>query len=369
MHPPHIATLNVGSTSLRLDWFEADGAGYQHSRSEHLRRPLDEARTADMLAQRLGRRGHLVHRVVHGGSRLTRPCGLTAARQRELERWSRVAPLHNPPALAMIDACLEAAIPRRRQWLVFDTSLYHTLPEVARHYALPPALTVDVPPRRYGFHGLAHQSLYSQWRRASGTLESEPRVISLQLGGGCSITARRGDQVLDTSMGFTPLEGLMMSTRSGDVDPGLLLYLLRSGAYTTRQLETLLNRDSGLQGVGGGDMETLLQRRGHNQRARLAVDLFCYRARKTLGAMIAVLGGVDAILFGGGIGEHAPQVRAAILQPLEGLGVHLDPKANRDANAPTQPRAIHRGNGTAIWVIAVDEARQMLEDVLPLPQR
>lgn len=361
---PLIATLNVGSTSLRIDWFEPNDGRYRHSGGLHRDRPFDDAAVSADLAARLGTTGHLIHRVVHGGDRLRTPCPLTAGNQRELERWAAVAPLHNPPALAMIDACLAAGIAAQRQWLVFDTALYHQMPMVARRYALPPGLSLDVSPLRYGFHGVAHQSLYRQWRSADPSAGDDARVISLQLGGGCSMTAWQGARPVDTSMGFTPLEGMMMTTRSGDVDPGLILYLIDQAGYSPASLDRLLNRNSGLKGIAGRGMRDLLA--ADDEAARFAVELFCYRARKTLGSMIAVLGGVDVILFGGGIGEHAAPVRTAMLQPLEGLGLVLDPDRNAAASGSRQPCPVNATGATGIWVIPVDEARQMLDESLPL---
>ena len=367
--PPLIATLNVGSTSLRVDWFEPRAGAYTHRDSLHRDRPLDQAAISADLAEQLGASGQLIHRIVHGGERLRAPCALSVETQGELERWSAVAPLHNPPALAMIDACLEAGIERGRQWLTFDTTLYHQMPRIARHYALPADLGLEVAPLRYGFHGLAHQSLYRQWRQADPSHSEAARVLSLQLGGGCSMTAWQGSRVVDTSMGFTPLEGMMMTTRSGDVDPGLVLYLISQAGYSTAEVDRLLNRDSGLKGMAGRGMRDLLL--ADDETARFAVELFCYRARKTLGSLLAVLGGVDAILFGGGIGEHAAAVRSAILQPLRGLGIAVDEARNAAATGPSAPCSIGAaGTDTtrapAVWVIPVDEARQMLDETLPL---
>lgn len=362
--PERIAALNVGSTSLKLDWFEFTDGTFQHHEQQHWERPFDEAAIAALLTRRLGPYDYLLHRVVHGGDQLQQPCVLSASSLTELDRWSVVAPLHNPPAVTMIRACLAAGIQQRQQWLCFDTSLYHDLPAVARHYPLPASLTLDVPPLRYGFHGLAHQNMYRQWQHACPEEIPQARVISLQLGGGCSMTARRGHQIIDTSMGFTPLEGLMMTSRSGDIDPGLVLYLIEQCGYSASQVNQLLNQQSGLKGMTGLGMRDLLKSR--DATAEFAIELFCYRARKALGAMIAALGGVDVILFGGGIGENAAPVRSRIIEPLEGLGLGLNPLANQRSVDVGQACAIHAVGRAQTWVIPVDEARQMLDDVLPV---
>lgn len=362
--PGQIAALNVGSTSLKLDWFEFTAGTFHHDEQQHWEHPFDEATIAALLAQKLGSSDYLLHRVVHGGNQLQQPCLLSESSLAELDRWSVVAPLHNPPALTMIRACLAAGIQQCRQWLCFDTSLFHDLPAVARHYPLPSSLTLDVPPLRYGFHGLAHANMHRQWQRACPEEIPLARAISLQLGGGCSITARQGDQVIDTSMGFTPLEGLMMTSRSGDIDPGLLLYLIEQCGYSASQVNQLLNQQSGLKGMTGRGMRDLLK--SQDATAEFAIELFCYRARKALGAMIAALGGVDVILFGGGIGENAASVRTRIIEPLQSLGLGLDTLANQRSIDVGQASAIHAAGRVPTWVIPVDEARQMLDDVLPL---
>lgn len=207
------------------------------------------------------------------------------------------------------------------QVAVFDTAFYAGLPQVAATYALPRSLCAEYGLRRFGFHGLAHDALWRRWRELSGAQQSNSRVISLQLGAGCSITAMRNGKPLDTSMGFSPLEGLVMATRCGDVDPGLIVFLQRAKGLESAALERLLNRESGLLGVSGlsDDMRALLE--AHSETARRAVDLYCYRARKYIGAYLMVLEGADAILFGGGVGENAPEVRARI-SCRHGMGRH-----------------------------------------------
>jgi len=363
-----VLTVNAGSSSIRLDVFAAMGAGAQRVVSRHGARQ-DSAAAAlldDVLAQAGGEPVMAVaHRVVHGGKQLVRPCLIDTAVEREIERMATIAPLHNPPALDWIRVCrsvLGGAVP---QVAVFDTAFFADLPEVAGTYALPRALVARHGLKRYGFHGIAHQSMWRCWDKLRPDTPGSGRVISLQLGAGCSITAIRDGQPLDTSMGFSPLEGLVMATRSGDVDPGLLLYLQRVEGLTPDRLERLLYQESGLLGVTGGsaDMRALLD--SPHPGARLAVALFCYRARKYVGSYLAVLGGADAILFGGGIGENAPEIRARILEGMAWAGIELDSTRNRAAVGA--PAALHsQSSRTEVHVIPVDEAAILADAALAM---
>lgn len=360
-----ILAVNAGSSSLRLALFEQRNGSTAGIRNAHY--GVGEIDDTAPLADMVGDQGDValtVHRVVHGG-RYSRARVIDAEVEREIERYAPVAPLHNPAALRWIRACRALTGQDVPHVAVFDTAFYHGLPEVAAHYALPPAVSERHGIRRYGFHGIAHQAMWRQWRAARPDVECGGRVISLQLGGGCSATAVARGRPVDTSMGFTPLEGLMMTTRSGDVDPGVLTYLQREAGWDANRLEQVLTRDSGLAGVSGtsGDMRELLE--SDEPRASLAVDMFCYRARKYIGAYLAVLGGADGILFGGGIGEHSPKVRRRIVQGLEGFGIVTDQVANEHmtdaggvistADSPIELR-----------VTPVDEAKVMVEEALEL---
>ena len=276
-----------------------------------------------------------------------------------------LAPLHNPVSLRWICATREVLGADISQIAVFDTAFFTALPEIARTYAIPHELARKHALYRYGFHGLAHQAMWLGWcnrnlKPDTSTLDAdqEPdgreRIISIQLGSGCSITAIEKGVPRDTSMGFSPLEGLVMATRSGDIDPGLITYLQRQEGLTTEQLDQLLNEQSGLSGVSGrsGDMRQLLD--SQDGQSRLAVDLYCYRARKYLGAYLAVLGGADAIIFGGGVGENVPAVREKILTGMQWCGIEVDSKRNRDSSGIA--RISSEGSGVEVWVIPVDEA-------------
>jgi acetate kinase len=270
------------------------------------------------------------HRVVHGGAVFAAPVRVTAEVAERLRALGDLAPLHNPPAIAVMDA-VRARFGALPAIAVFDTAFFRELPAHVRAYAIPSRWRERFGIVRYGFHGIAHEYLSG---RAS-QLGRRPlrRVLTLQLGQGCSATALLDGMPVETSMGFTPLEGLVMGTRPGDLDPGALVHLARHGV-DGHALEHALNAESGLLALSGAtdDMRELLalEARGH-AGAELAIAAFCHRLCKYIGAYVAVMGGVDAIAFGGGIGEHAPSIRGRVCRRLEWLGVELDDAANERA--------------------------------------
>jgi acetate kinase len=350
-----VLTVNAGSSSLRLALYrgrDPDGVASWHGET-------GAAEAIDIAGwvrqQGVARPDVVAHRVVHGGADLVAPCRVNPRVEAVIERLVPLAPLHNPAALRGIRAVREAWGPELLQVAVFDTGFYAELPAAAARYALPD-LGPGEPLRRYGFHGIAHQAMLRAWRAEQPGAVPRARTISLQLGAGCSMTAAIDGKPVETSMGFTPLEGLVMATRSGDVDPGLLLYLLKARGQTVTELERLLNHEAGLKGLSGitGDMRELLA--SPERAAALAVDAYCHRLRKYLGAYLAVLGGADAILFGGGVGENSTAIRERVLRGLEFAGVRLDRSRNQAAAPPVT--AIHADDSAvAIWVVAVDEAR------------
>lgn len=302
------------------------------------------------------------HRVVHGGEEFVAPARLTDAALRAIEALNPLAPLHNPVALEVIRATAASMGARVPMVAVFDTAFHHDLPDYARAYALPADWTRPHRIRRYGFHGIAHRYLYERCVALAGG-ERARRVITLQLGNGCSVAAIRDGRSVDTSMGYTPLEGLVMSSRCGDVDPGVLVRLLEHGLRPDA-LDRGLNRESGLLALSGAssDMRELLRHEaeGH-EGARLAIETFCYRARKYIGAYAAALGGLDAVVFGGGIGEHAPEIRARICSDMEWCGVAVDVDANRGAIG--RETRISRPGGVGVYVVPVNEELLIAEDV------
>jgi acetate kinase len=272
------------------------------------------------------------HRLVHGGARYTEPQRVTPKFLSALEKLVPLDPDHLPAAIRGI-RFMAKKFPRFAQVACFDTAFHSSLPTVAKMYALPRRF-YDQGIRRYGFHGLSYEYIVGELRKIDAKLAAG-RAIIAHLGSGASIVALQDGKSMDTSMGFTPLEGLVMSARSGDVDPGLLLYLLAQKKLSATQAGVLLNKQSGLLGVSGssGDMRTLLQKEARDSHAAEAIDLFCYRAKKYIGAYAAALGGLDALIFTGGIGERAPAIRERICSGLDFLGIRLDGKQN-EANAP-----------------------------------
>jgi acetate kinase len=301
------------------------------------------------------------HRVVHGGETHTAPIVITPEVVQELDECSRLAPLHNPPNLAGIRATTEL-FPHLRQVAVFDTAFHATLPDYAYRYAIPERYYRQHGIRRYGFHGLSHR--YVSERAAAILKRDDLRLVTLHLGNGCSAAAIRAAQSLDTSMGMTPLEGLVMGTRSGDLDPAVPLILQGEERLSPEAVDQVLNRDSGLEALSGGisDMRNLEAAvAAGNAAARLALDTFCYRARKYVGAYAAGLGGLDTLVFTAGIGENSATVRAAICAGLEFLGIRLDPALNgenrseeRDISAP--------GAAARTLVIPTDEELVIARD-------
>ena len=359
--PFRLLTVNAGSSSVRLEVFGADtraaALATRHCEGTDLDPP---ALLRELLAtQPTASHWAVAHRVVHGGARLPGRCEITREVEQEIAALATLAPLHNPPALRWIRACRETLGGDARQFAVFDTGYYRDLPAVAQTYALPGALRERHHLRRYGFHGLAHHAMVRRWTSGHPGLAAQARVISLQLGSGCSVTASRGGHAIDTSMGFSPLEGLVMATRAGDLDPGLLLYLLRDGGLDLATLDRMLSHEAGLKGLAGrADMRELLA--ADDADARLAVALYCYRARKYVGACLAALGGADALLFGGGVGEHAPAVRAAILADMAWAGIVLDAAAN-DAARGADALISRADSRVEVRVVAVDEARELAD--------
>lgn len=391
----NVLVVNSGSATLKLDLLDVSAAGGQTRRIAHARveqfgsaaslsfsaasgRTLKESRTVPDYTAAL--RSFLDwlrcekntaldiaaigHRVVHGGAKFSAPTVLTPEALSALESLDTLAPLHNPPAMDGIRAASAVFGPDVPMVAVFDTAFHHTLPAHASTYALPHDLARRHGLRRYGFHGLAHESMLRCYSELSGIPTAQANLITVQLGGGCSVTAIRQGRSVDTSMGFTPLEGLMMATRAGDIDPGALTTLLRNENLSPAALEDLLNRQCGLLGVSGrsADMRELLAAAPDDARAALAVEMFCYRASKYVGAFLAVLGGAQAVVFGGGIGENSPEVRARICERLAWFGLHLDASRNL-ATVGKDGRITDETSRLQGWVVAVDEAALMADTV------
>jgi len=301
-------------------------------------------------------------RVVHGGDRFVEPMRVTPAVIEGIRELGPMAPLHNPVAADVLDVCLRL-LPDVPAVAIFDTTFHRTLPPVAQTYALPYALCEKYHLHRYGFHGIAHRYVSGRLQEHVG---KESRCITCHLGSGASICAIRDGRSIDTSMGMTPMEGLVMGTRSGDVDPGLLLYLLRTVGMSLAELDDLLNRKSGLLGISGRssdlrDLEPAAAASG-DARAELALEVFAYRAAKTIGAYAVALEGLDALAFSGGIGEHSASMRQRICRRLGVLGVFLQYERNREENTPSRIDA--EESAVQVWVIPADENLQIARETI-----
>jgi acetate kinase len=291
------------------------------------------------------------HRVVHGGPRFTSPQRITPNLLQALCSLSPFDPEHLPGEIDLIRE-LQRWLPGTPQVACFDTAFHHDLPHIAQLLPIPRRYAAGGM-RRYGFHGLSYEFLLEELGRLGETAATKGRVILAHLGSGASLAAVRDGRCLDTSMGFTPTSGLVMGTRSGDMDPGAMAYLAKTEKLTSAQLNRLLNRDSGLRGISGttSDMRQLLGRESIDPRAAEAIGLFCYQAKKWIGSFAAVLGGLDALVFSGGIGENCPSVRGRICDGLEFLGVELDPAANARNSATLSTPA----SRVAVRMIHTDE--------------
>jgi len=274
------------------------------------------------------------HRVVHGGPKYEKPVSLTPEVRAEIAKASVFAPLHNRAELEGIEI-IEGLLGRVPQVAVFDTGFHRKMPDAAAVYP-GPYLWFEHDIRRYGFHGINHQYCATRAARLLGQDLNSLKLVTCHLGNGCSLAAIRDGHSIDTTMGFTPLEGLMMGTRSGSIDPGILTYLMRTGRLDAQKIDDVLNNESGLLGISGtsGDMREILAaiNKGHT-RAKLAFDIYVHRLQAGIGAMVAVLGGIDALVFSGGVGENSVEVRDAACKPLAFLGVRLNGATNRQRNS------------------------------------
>jgi acetate kinase len=368
-----ILVLNAGSSSLKYALYETSPEAAASDSDQLLGEGLiervtsmpDALKTAfTALTPALG--GEPVsgvgHRVVHGGT-FPGSMIIDAAVEHSIDELSALAPLHNPRSLAAYRAAREH-VPGAVHVAVFDTSFHQTLPRHAYAYAIPRRYLDEKKIRRYGFHGISHRSVALRFAKLHGKSPAELRIISCHLGNGCSVCAVDRGRSVDTSMGFTPLEGLVMGARSGDIDASALLYLITHEGEDPVTLLNMLNNSSGLEAISGvsNDMRDILSAADSgNDRARFAVDTFCYRAKKFIGAYLAAMNGADALIFTAGIGEHSGPIRAGICEGLDRLGIAVDPALN--AVASKEARCI--GNSPiAVWVVPTEEQLQIARDTL-----
>jgi acetate kinase len=371
MTAARILTLNAGSSSLKLGLFDAGTPprrllGQSFSRTGET--PADYGRSLDAALEAIDVHGGLGavtavgHRIVHGGPRYSTSQRLTVEVVDALRGLAPLDPDHMPAEIALVDA-MRARAPALPQVGCFDTSFHRTMPRVARILPIPRRYEGEGV-RRYGFHGLSYTFLLEELTRVAGDRAGRGRVVMAHLGSGANLAALHGGQCVDTTMGFTPNSGIPMGTRSGDIDPGVLLYMLRAGHVDVDGLDDLLSRRSGLLGLSetSADVRELLAHEPTDARAADALALFCNQARKAIGALATTLGGVDTIVFSGGIGENAAPVRSRIAHGLEHLGVYLDDARNERSNAVISTDA----SQCTVRVIRTDEESIIARETIRL---
>ena len=402
-----VLVLNCGSSSLKFQLIETDGEMAREGRDRTLAKGLveDAGGTAILHYEAEGKKpvrdaigafqhrtaveralavmtgnttdagtgviphkgeiGAVGHRVVHGGERFKSSALIDDTVIEGIEANIALAPLHNPANLQGYQAA-KAVLPDTPAVAVFDTAFHQTMPEEAYLYALPYSLYQRFGIRRFGFHGTSHRFVSGRLAALLGRPADDPglRLITCHLGNGASVCALRGGRSVDTSMGFTPLEGLVMGTRCGDLDPAALLFIMGREEMGAAEASALMNKHSGLLGLSGlsSDMRALLDAEAKgNERARLAIEIFCYRLRKYIGSYMAALGGVDAVAFAGGIGENAPAVRERTLRGLDALGLKLDPARNAEAQGK-EAEISPEGSGPRIYVVPTNEELMIARD-------
>ncbi len=389
---PRVLVVNTGSSSIKYQLFEMDGpkvlasglverigeAGAKLAHRAGDAEPLvvvdriaDHSEGFDRVFKAFETAGGPVtelagigHRVVHGGDRLTAPTLVDDATIQAIADQAPLAPLHNPPNLLGI-RITRASFPDVPQVAVFDTAFHQTMPPRAWRYALPAEVAAELRIRRYGFHGTSHAYVS---RKAAEHLDrpaDELNLVTLHLGNGASAAAVAGGRCIDTSMGLTPLEGLVMGTRSGDLDPAVVFYLHREAGLSIDDIDDLLNKRSGMLGLAGANDMREVDRRATDgdQAAAEALDVYCYRIRKYVGAYAAALGRLDALVFTAGVGENNHGVRAGVCAGLEGLGVRLDPRRNKARSG--KPRTVSADDSpVAVLVVPTNEELEIAEQTL-----
>ncbi|PKN33738.1 MAG: acetate/propionate family kinase [Deltaproteobacteria bacterium HGW-Deltaproteobacteria-19] len=398
--PLKILVVNSGSSSLKYSLFDTarpapllegavekigSGEAAHHVRTPETRKDLPAAGIAtvgDALAVMLGvltdpeikalgslnEINAVGHRVVHGGKRFSSSTVISNEVKDAIRSYIPIAPLHNPFNIEGIDA-LEKLLPTVPQVAVFDTSFHQTMPETAATYAIPFAIGEEEQIRRYGFHGTNHRFVSMSAATFLKRPVGELRIISCHLGSGASVCAIDHGRSIDTSMGMTPLEGLIMGTRAGDLDPGVILHLMRHRGMTLEQVDRMLNKESGLKGISGksNDMREVLEgAEAEDPHCKLAVSAFCYRLRKYIGSYVAALGGLDVLIFTGGIGENSAEIRARVCQGLETLGIDLADDVNRTTRVGRgQPADISNpASRVRILVVPADEERMIARETV-----
>jgi acetate kinase len=360
-----ILAVNAGSSSLKLSLVGGDDRILAERELEAPDAQVDPGELEAALSDGLGGAEAVVHRIVHGGERFTGPVLIDDEVTRALEQLTDLAPLHQPKSLAALRA-VSQRLPGVPAIACFDTAFHQTLSPAARTYPLPASWRERWGLRKYGFHGLSHGWIARRVPELCPELPDTARIVSCHLGAGASLCAIAGGRSVDTTMGFTPLDGLVMATRSGSVDPGMLLWLLEPGRLTASELSSSLEHESGLAGIAGtGDMREILRRAGEgDDTARLALDVYMHRLRSLIAAMAAAMAGIDVLVFTGGVGEHAAGVRSLAVAGLGFLGIALDAQRNSEV-APDAEIGAHAASVRAL-VLTAREDLEMARQARPL---
>ncbi|HEX7361111.1 MAG TPA: acetate kinase [Bryobacteraceae bacterium] len=392
----NVLVLNAGSSSLKFQLIATDLQRMEENRDQRLCRGLIERIGGDAVISIRGRQGtqtsnaaltdigaavayiirlllpdfdiHAAgHRVVHGGELFSESVVITDVVIKDIRDCIDLAPLHNPHNIAGILAVRQEFGSKVPQVAVFDTAFHQRIPEPAYLYAIPYRFYQRYRIRRYGFHGTSHRYVSHRYRVLRQITREQTNVITLHLGNGCSVAAIRGGYPVDTSMGMTPLEGLVMGTRSGDIDPAIMTVIASKEGLSVHEVENVLNTQSGLLGLSEltNDMRELQQSviQQGSTRAQLAIQVFCYRARKYIGAYLAAMSGADAVIFTGGIGENSPEIRAAICGGLEWAGLKLDEEANHHA-VGVEARISREPSHITVYAIPTDEELLIARDTV-----
>lgn len=355
----NILIINSGSSSLKVSLFAVSNNIVEKQWDRSIKGPLEHA-LSHLDRKELKCVGH---RIVHGGRKYIQPLTITQDNLHQLDELAELAPLHNPSCLEQIYKVGSFYQWSLMQAAVFDTAFHAQIPDYASIYALPYCFYEQYGVKRFGFHGISHQFLWETYT----TIAKGTKIITLHLGSGCSAAAIDNGISIDTSMGFSPLEGLMMGTRSGDIDPAIIDYLSNQLDLSIKQIQEILNTQSGLLGISGtSDMQLLLTQT--DDKSKLAVSMFCYRIIKYIGAYTASLQGVDAIVFSGGIGENSAQIRALILDGLAWCGIQYDTQKNKQISLkPGQSCQISQEQSKiAIFVIATDENSLIAQQIVSI---
>lgn len=370
-----VLVLNVGSTTLKYAVVEtASGKRLDDGVFERIGEPEGDAADHLSAAGAVLDRSEafeveaIGHRIVHGGSAFDAPVLVDDQVLGRLAELDVLAPLHNPPGRTVLEELTRRDL-GLQQVLVFDTSYFAKLPAAASRYAIPEKYFTEYGIRRYGAHGISHRYVTERILPRLTGESTEKRIISLHLGGGASATASKGGVAVETSMGLTPLEGLVMTTRSGDIDPAVVYYLNRAAGMSVEQVDHVLNEESGVLGLcGKRDMRNILQQAADGDTsAELAIDVYVHRIQKYIGSYIAILGGLDALIFTAGVGENAAEIRQRVTQPLAHLGVAIDPQRTGVEQADEDVVEL-TGEGAAVrtFIVATDEERAIADHVAAL---